>query len=138
MKYFVGNGGFRRNLGTDAAATIELVALRPTVEEMSANATLHAAAVEERDGVRDEAHGSEEHLTDRTSKRVRALKERYRLSEREAEVVELVARGNTVVRVAEMLVVSESTIRTHTRRIYAKLDVHKKQELLDLLEQMGV
>lgn len=138
VMYFVGNGGFRRNLGTDAAATIELVALRPTVEEMSANGTLRAAAAEERDGVRDEAHGSEEHLTDRTSKRVRALKERYRLSEREAEVVELVARGNTVVRVAEVLVVSESTIRTHTRRIYAKLDVHKKQELLDLLEQMGV
>ncbi len=30
--------------------------------------------------------------------------------------------------------VSENTIRTHAKRIYAKLDIHKKQELLDLIE----
>ena len=55
-------------------------------------------------------------VVDPTSRRVELMRELYRLSAREAEVVELVARGNTVVRIAEMLVVSESTIRTHTRR----------------------
>ena len=44
------------------------------------------------------------------------------------------ARGNTVARIAEDLVVTENTIRTHSKRIYAKLDIHKKQELLDLIE----
>ena len=29
---------------------------------------------------------------------------------------------------------TENTIRTHSKRIYAKLDIHKKQELLDLIE----
>lgn len=29
--------------------------------------------------------------------------------------------------------VSENTIRTHCRRLYAKLGIHKKQELLDLV-----
>lgn len=58
----------------------------------------------------------------------------YRLSARETEVMELIARGNTVARIAEQLVVSENTIRTHSKRIYAKLDIHKKQELLDLVE----
>ena len=48
--------------------------------------------------------------------------------------MELIARGNTVARIAEQLVVSENTIRTHSKRIYAKLDIHKKQELVDLLE----
>ena len=43
-------------------------------------------------------------------------------------------RGNTVGRIAEQLVVAENTIRTHSKRIYAKLDIHKKQELLDLVE----
>lgn len=30
--------------------------------------------------------------------------------------------------------VSENTIRTHSKRIYTKLDIHKKQELLDLID----
>ena len=47
--------------------------------------------------------------------------------------MELIARGNTVARIAEDLVVTENTIRTHSKRIYAKLDIHKKQELLDLV-----
>ena len=63
-------------------------------------------------------------------------RERYRLSAREAEVMELIARGHSVARIAEMLVVSENTIRTHSKRIYTKLDIHKKQELLDLLETL--
>ena len=37
-------------------------------------------------------------------------------------------------RASPQLVVSENTIRTHSKRIYAKLDIHKKQELVDLLE----
>ena len=62
------------------------------------------------------------------------MQQHYRLSAREAEVMELIARGNTVARIAEELIVSENTIRTHSKRIYAKLAIHKKQELLDLIE----
>src|SRR5699024_9690307 len=71
---------------------------------------------------------------DRISKQAAAVRQHYRLSAREAEVMELIARGNTVARIAEDLVVSENTIRTHSKRIYAKLDIHKKQELLDLID----
>lgn len=71
---------------------------------------------------------------DRLSKQVALVRQHYRLSAREAEVMELIARGNTVARIAEVLVVSENTVRTHSKRIYAKLDVHKKQELRDLVE----
>ena len=38
------------------------------------------------------------------------------------------------MRIAEELVISENTVRMHSKRIYAKLDIHKKQELLDLIE----
>lgn len=48
--------------------------------------------------------------------------------------MELLARGNSVARIAEVLVVSENTIRTHSKRIYAKLSIHKRQELVDLVE----
>lgn len=71
---------------------------------------------------------------DRISKQCAALQRHYRLSAREAEVMELLARGNSVAFIAEELVVSENTIRTHSRRIYAKLNIHKKQELLTLVD----
>lgn len=73
-------------------------------------------------------------LTDRLSKQAQVLREQYRLSARETEVMEYIARGYTVARTAEELIVSENTIRTHSKRIYAKLDVHKKQELVDMLK----
>lgn len=73
-------------------------------------------------------------LTDRLSKQAQVLREQYRLSARETEVMEYIARGYTVARTAEELIVSENTIRTHSKCIYAKLDVHKKQELIDMLK----
>jgi len=72
---------------------------------------------------------------DKLSKKCVLLKDRYALSAREAEVMEYIARGNSVARIAETLVLSENTVRTHAKRIYAKLGVHKRQELLDLLEE---
>ena len=71
---------------------------------------------------------------DRLSKQVELMRLDYRLSAREAEVAEMLARGQTVARIAEALFVSENTVRTHSKRIYAKLDVHKKQQLRDLVE----
>lgn len=71
---------------------------------------------------------------DRLSKQMAAVRELYGLSAREAEVAELIARGNTVAHIAELLFVSENTVRTHSKRIYVKLDIHKRQELIDLVE----
>lgn len=71
---------------------------------------------------------------DRLSKQIAAVREFYGLSAREAEVAELIARGNTVAHIAELLFVSENTVRTHSKRIYVKLDIHKRQELIDLVE----
>ena len=84
---------------------------------------------------RNQAHDADApNYQDRLSKQAALVRQHYRLSARETEVMELIARGNTVARIAEQLVVSENTIRTHSKRIYAKLDIHKKQELVDLLE----
>lgn len=71
---------------------------------------------------------------DRLSKQMAAVREYYGLSARETEVAELIARGNSVAHIAETLVVSENTIRTHSKRIYVKLDIHKRQELIELVE----
>jgi len=51
-----------------------------------------------------------------------------RLSPREVEVLDLISRGFTYVEVGEQMGVSASTIQTHIRNIYGKLDVHDKSE----------
>lgn len=71
---------------------------------------------------------------DRFSKQMAAVRESFGLSAREAEVAELIARGNTVAHIAELLFVSENTVRTHSKRIYVKLGIHKRQELIELVE----
>lgn len=94
------------------------------------NGTFPAGAVKQ-----NQAHDADvPNYQDRLSKQAALVRQHYRLSARETEVMELIARGNTVARIAEQLVVSENTIRTYSKRIYAKLDIHKKQELVDLLE----
>lgn len=59
---------------------------------------------------------------------------RYQLTPREVEVLALLARGRTSPIIQEKLVVSQNTVRTHVRHIYAKLDVHSQQELINLVD----
>lgn len=77
-------------------------------------------------------------IKDRVSKQCFGIQELFDLSSRETEVMELIARGNSVSTIAERLVISENTVRTHSKHIYTKLEVHKRQELLDLLETVEV
>ncbi len=62
------------------------------------------------------------------------LVRRYVLSGREGEVLELLARGNTRASIAEKLCISENTVRVHVKNIYAKLHIHSKQQLIDMVE----
>lgn len=65
------------------------------------------------------------------------IAEDYGLTRREAEVLPYLARGRSAKIIADALFVSESTIRTHTRRILEKTDLHSKQQLIDLIERYG-
>lgn len=57
-----------------------------------------------------------------------------KLSPRETEVFLYLARGHSQVFVAQELVVSENTVRTHVRNIYRKLGVSSKEELLSRID----
>ena len=46
----------------------------------------------------------------------------------------LVAKGRSTPRICEELDISQGTVNTHLTHIYKKLDVHDKQQLLDVLE----
>ena len=117
--------------GTVTADPIEFLAVGAPEEPRQQKAAKPAA---KRRRNRPSASEDAGVIRDRTSKQCLMLQEAHGLSTRETEVMELIARGNTVARIAEDLVVTENTIRTHSKRIYAKLDIHKKQELLDLIE----
>lgn len=55
------------------------------------------------------------------------------LTEREQEILAMYASGRSAVRIAEELYLSNYTVKTHLRRSYAKLGIHSRQELLDLM-----
>jgi DNA-binding CsgD family transcriptional regulator len=55
------------------------------------------------------------------------------LSEREIEVMEMFAQGRSASWIADRLMVSTSTVRSHIRAVYVKTGVHSRQDLLDFL-----
>ena len=55
------------------------------------------------------------------------------LSHREIEILQHLCKGRSRPYIAETLYLSENTVRTHSKRIYQKLDVHTRQELIDLI-----
>ena len=50
------------------------------------------------------------------------------LSDRESEVLALIARGLTNAQIAEELYLSVETVKTYVKRLYAKLDVHNRAQ----------
>lgn len=66
--------------------------------------------------------------------RCEAVAQRCELTPRERDVLVLIARGRTLSVIARELGIAEGTARTHMGHIYAKLGVHRQQELIDLVE----
>lgn len=65
---------------------------------------------------------------------VEALATRYKLTEREMEIVTLYAQGRTRGFIGSCLFISENTVRDHIKNVYKKAHIHSKQELIDLLQ----
>ena len=73
--------------------------------------------------------------TSRFKRQCEHLAQRAGVSERELEVLALVAKGRSASRIAEDLSVSLATINSHIHHIYQKLGIHSRQELIDLIEE---
>jgi DNA-binding CsgD family transcriptional regulator len=73
-------------------------------------------------------------IQDRTTKKIKLLKAQYQLSDREAEIAEYVSRGATVAYISEELMIATGTVQTHMRNLYKKLDIHKRSDLINLLD----
>ena len=77
--------------------------------------------------VSNEALGIVRAVPQAAHQRVCVLLERMQsapeLSERETEVLEWIAKGKSLGAIADILAISRDTVKTYSRRIYAKLDV---------------
>lgn len=58
--------------------------------------------------------------------RLRAVHERPLLSDREGEILKLVAKGITAPQIGSMLQLSTATVKTHLQHVYEKLDVSER------------
>lgn len=78
----------------------------------------------------------EEESADERRKRVcTSLIAQGGLSEREAEVLDLLLQGHTREEIAKRLVISTWTVKNHASSVYGKLGVHSARELTALLEK---
>ncbi len=66
-----------------------------------------------------------------------AFAEHFKLTKREAEVLEYLVRGRSLPYIADTLFVTTGTVKTHVKHIYRKCAVGTRQELLDLFEREG-
>jgi len=60
------------------------------------------------------------------------------LSEREVEVLRVLAQGYTTAQTASELVISENTVKTHVRHILNKLEVGNRAEAVAKATQLGL
>jgi DNA-binding NarL/FixJ family response regulator len=60
------------------------------------------------------------------------------LTDREREVLVLVARGMTNGEIAAHLFLSEGTVKTHVKRIFAKLNLHDRTQAVILAYEVGL
>jgi len=63
---------------------------------------------------------------------------RSKLSAREIEILEQLARGRSNEAMADMFVLSPNTVRTHIQNIIKKMGVHSKLEATTLALQLGI
>jgi LuxR family maltose regulon positive regulatory protein len=60
------------------------------------------------------------------------------LSERELEVLQLIAAGLTNSEIASRLFLSPNTVKVHTHNIYGKLNVHSRTQAIARSQELGL
>ena len=60
------------------------------------------------------------------------------LTDREREILKLLAEGHTTQEIADMLTVSPKTVDGHKTNLMAKLDIHNRTDLVKYALRKGI
>jgi PAS domain S-box-containing protein len=74
----------------------------------------------------------------REVKELKQLKAMYKITEREAQIVQLLSEGHTNRDTAKAVGVTENTLKRHITNIYNKLEVSNKVELMNRLKEFNL
>ena len=56
------------------------------------------------------------------------------MTKRETELLKLLSQGRDAAHIEKTLFLSRNTVKSYSKSLYAKLGVHSKQELIDLVK----
>jgi LuxR family maltose regulon positive regulatory protein len=115
------------------------------IDVLALQALLHNAQGDEPAALQKLAQSLEEGTSDYVNQILAAFPPAIRqatlidpLSKRELQVLRLLATEANTQEIAHELVVSITTVRSHTKRIYSKLDVHTRFEALQRAQELGL
>lgn len=114
---------------SDACTTSTRIANAPQSVEATADAETSDAAAPLI------ARESEPFRGQRDEEALERISARFALTEREHEVMTYIYQGYSKRAIAEKLFLSQNTVRTHARTLYAKLGIHSRDALLDLVHE---
>ncbi|MEG0323103.1 MAG: helix-turn-helix transcriptional regulator, partial [Raoultibacter sp.] len=66
---------------------------------------------------------------------IEKLSKHYRLTSRESDMIGYLLSGYSRQKISQELFIAESTVKSHINNLYTKLDIHKRDELLDLVNE---
>jgi DNA-binding CsgD family transcriptional regulator len=99
------------------------------MEKAGVEAEIQDGVAQNRIGTNFDVSGSDE-----LNLRINQLAKAYGLTTRETEIFSLLARGRSIPYIRDALFISRETAATHAKRIYQKLGVHSRQELIDSVD----
>ncbi len=110
--------------------TDDIPRIRPLFSDLEPRGTKRAETIEKNSArMLDEAAVEEE----KQQVIVTYLKAKFHLTQREAEISVLLSQGRSTTYIAATLFLSDNTVRSYVKNIYAKMDIHSKQDFIDYM-----
>ena len=66
------------------------------------------------------------------------LKSKYKITEREADIIKKIFDGKTNAEIAECLYISENTVKKHISSIFSKCNISNRAKLIRLIFDLGI
>lgn len=120
-------------LATNLVAIGLVAACMGFLNERELETTWGITPVESKRPIEPSSHPSLTNYYEAFVNRCAQIARTYGLTRREEEVLACLAQGKSVPRIEQELVISNGTAKSHVRHIYAKLDIHSRDELIALV-----